>query len=194
MTPQLVTAPTRYPVTLSEMREHLRIDAGDHDAILAGYLAAAVRTVEDLSGTAMMQRTYKLFLDDWPRLYGSIEPALRLPMPPLVSVTHVKTYDDLDAATTWSAADYFVDTAGGRIGLRASGSWPIPTRPVNGIEVQWVAGYEDAGSTPENLRQAIVLLTSHWFKNREPVNIGNITSTLPYGVDALVGLSTDWRL
>jgi hypothetical protein len=39
----------------------------------------------------------------------------------------------------------------------------------------------------DDIKLAIMLLVSHWYENREPVNIGNITSTLPFGVQALLG-------
>ena len=190
---QVVTAPTRYPVTISEAVAQLRIDANDDDMVIAGYLATATKLVEEWSGTSMMQRTYKLFLDAWPVMLGVIPRARPLQMPPLVSVTHIKTYNDSDVATVWSAASYFVDTANGRIGLRSGASWPIPDRLTNGIEIQFVAGYESAGDTPENLRHAILLTVAHWHRNREPVNIGNITSTLPFGVTDLIGISREWR-
>ncbi|EPL9735169.1 head-tail connector protein [Citrobacter freundii] len=39
----------------------------------------------------------------------------------------------------------------------------------------------------DDIKLALMLLVSHWYENREPVNIGNITSTLPFGVQALLG-------
>ncbi|KEY58501.1 head-tail connector protein [Serratia sp. DD3] len=39
----------------------------------------------------------------------------------------------------------------------------------------------------DDIKLALMLLVGHWYENREPVNIGNITSTLPYTFEALMG-------
>lgn len=36
------------------------------------------------------------------------------------------------------------------------------------------------------MRQAALLLIGHWFANRETVNVGNITSALPFGTQVLL--------
>jgi uncharacterized phiE125 gp8 family phage protein len=47
---------------------------------------------------------------------------------------------------------------------------PMPTRIAAGIELDVTAGFGDAASdVPEPLRQAIRLLTAHWYENRAAV-------------------------
>lgn len=182
----LVTAPTDYPVSLDELKTHLRLDHSDDDGALAGYLAASVAFIEQWAGVSMLQRTYKSFLDEWPS-------AVSLPMGPLVSVTHIKTYDDADAATTWDTAEYYVDTVKGRIFPRADYAFPLPERVANGIEIQWVSGHASAGETPENLRHAILLTAGHYYRNREAAG-DTVQTTIPLGVEALVNQSRAWLL
>lgn len=191
MTPQIVTAPVRYPVTIGDVRAQLRLDAGDDDTAIAGYIAAATANVERMTGLALITRTYKVFLDAWPTdpKTGGTAGYVKLLWAPLVSVTHVKTYDDDDVATTMSSGDYYVDATSyeGRIVLRSDASWPDVDRVANGIEIQWVAGFgSNAGDVPEPIRFAILLLISHWHANREPVNVGNIVNTLPFGIEDLL--------
>ncbi|CAM6608640.1 head-tail connector protein [Klebsiella quasipneumoniae] len=38
----------------------------------------------------------------------------------------------------------------------------------------------------DDIKLALMLLVSHWYENREPVNIGNITTTLPFGVKSIL--------
>ncbi|GKX58349.1 head-tail connector protein [Leminorella grimontii] len=38
----------------------------------------------------------------------------------------------------------------------------------------------------DDIKLALMLLVGHWYENREPVNIGNITTTLSFGVEALL--------
>jgi len=40
---------------------------------------------------------------------------------------------------------------------------------------------------------AILLMVGHWYSNREAVNIGNITSEIPLGVESILFLQRRWR-
>lgn len=177
MTPQIVTAPARYPVSTAEVRDQLGIDARDFDAFHGGLIAAATAAVETYLNRALITRTYVANLDRWPHHgAGHRHPAyanpvaglwrcgprwIELPRAPLQAVGFVKTYDDADVATTWADTDYYVDTRStvGRIVLRAGASWPAPTRVANGIEIQWTAGMGDnPADVPEDIRLGILIV------------------------------------
>lgn len=206
---QLVTAPAGYPVTLQEAKTHMRVDSADEDAYIGILLSAAASQVEIEIGRALITRTYNLLLDGWPsdssggeewwdgEREGSIVELLtqgakryiELPYPPISSVTHVKTYDDADVATVFAASNYYVDRTSmpGRIALRTSSAWPIPTRLTNGIEIQWVAGYGATGNVmPDQIKLAIMQLASHWYENREPVISGIIVADIPLTVERIL--------
>jgi uncharacterized phiE125 gp8 family phage protein len=134
------------PVTLDEIKDHLRIEHNNHDSQLLGFIKASRELVEDFTRRALVQQTWKYYLQDWPS--GD---EFELPFPPLQSVTHIKYTDSDDDQTTWSADDYEVDTDSepGRIILAYGKSWPSTTlHPKNPIEVQFVAGYDDDGDSP----------------------------------------------
>ncbi len=38
----------------------------------------------------------------------------------------------------------------------------------------------------DDVKLALMLLVGHWYENREPVNIGNIVSALPFGFESLL--------
>ena len=38
----------------------------------------------------------------------------------------------------------------------------------------------------DDILLALMLLVGHWFENREPVNVGNIVTTLPFGFESLL--------
>jgi uncharacterized phiE125 gp8 family phage protein len=110
----------------------------------------------------------------------------------LVSVTHVKSYDDSDTATTFDSAKYFVDTANTppRIVLRDGQSWPTGLRAANGLEIQYVAGYgSNDTDVPEPLRLAIMQIITANYENRgdEAVKMPSIVNSLvsPYKVLSL---------
>lgn len=186
-----VTAPAQLPVTLGEAKEQLRIDTDDvvDEALLAGILVSATNLCELFTRRALITQTWDLFLDDWPAQRRRDEALWEgwregaesvllsspnfvvLPKPPLQSVTHVKTYDDSDVATTFAATRYFVDAATepGRLVLRVSQSAPTATRAANAIEIRFVAGYgNNFADVPQPLRDGILRLTAWAYENRGP--------------------------
>lgn len=172
----VVTAETADPVTLAEAKAHCRITVADEDALVAGYLLAARQHVEDYTGRTLAVRTYDFKIDDnWPD-------AITLPCPPVVSVTTVSYVDANGATQTLSGALYQLDKGMlfGRIVPAYSASWPQVRRQVDSITVRFTAGYTQI---PEPLRQAILLLTSHFYDNRQPV--GSVQE-MPFSVVALL--------
>lgn len=48
-------------------------------------------------------------------------------------------------------------------------------------------GYTDDGLLMDgDIEAVMLLLVGHWYENRESVNIGNITSIIPFGPDELL--------
>lgn len=192
----LVTGPAEEPVTRAEAKLWARIAASltADDATVDALITAARRHIEDVTGRITVNQTWKLILDTWPR--GR---AVRLPLAPLVSVTHVKVYDSAGAATTMDSADYIVDTANepGRIVLKDDADWPSPSaglQEANAFEVQFVAGYgADASSVPEELKTAVKMIVAHLYENREETQATALARTqatalarLPLGVRHLL--------
>lgn len=190
----LTAGPAQLPVTLGQVKAHLRLedDFTIDDAPVMTLARTATEACERFTGRALITQTWTQFRDAWPvgrssrtgsdwwdgvreGAISEIPPArrvLELPKPPLQSVIHIKTYDDADQATTYAVANYFVDSASdpGRIVLRDGAATPAPTRAANGLEVQIVAGYgDDPGNVPEQLRQGILMLTAHLYENRADV-------------------------
>lgn len=158
-----ITAPTTEPVTTGEAKLHARIDEDTDNAAVAGFIKAARELAETYTRRAFMTQTWQMFLDAVPS--GNF---IELPRPPLVSVTHVKTYTDADVATTFAASNYFVDTisAPGRIVLRDAASWPDAARVANALEIQYVAGYADVADVPQTIKQGILALVTWLYEHR----------------------------
>jgi len=64
MNPYLKTPPAIEPVTLEELKDHLRIDSADEDAVLTGLLAAAREWCEGFQNRAYITQTLQLWLDE----------------------------------------------------------------------------------------------------------------------------------
>lgn len=199
----LVVAPASEPVSIDEMREHLRLDTTVDDTYLSDLVMGAREYVEQEIRKALIEQTWALFLDAVPRFDnlgwwdgirdGAISMKsprfIELPISPLVSVDHIKYYDDEDNATTWAVSNYFVDTSStpGRVGLRTGGTWPVFTRPLNGLEIQYKAGYGSLSSdVPSSLRQSVKIIAADWYENRETTQMGRISDKIEATVSYLL--------
>ena len=142
-------------------------EPGVPDAVLIqSYIKAAREYCEGFQNRAFVNRTYELWLDEFP--YSD---ELLLPMPPLVSVTSIKTYDvnNVETADT-TLTSYLIDTKSepGRICLNSGSAWPASLRDRNSVCVTFVAGYgATAASTPEAVRNAMRLLIGDYYSARE---------------------------
>lgn len=170
---RLVTAPTVEPVTLDEAKRHLRVDASDEDALIAGLIVTARTRLEEHCERAFVTQTWRLSLSGWPG-----DAWLLLPRPQLLTVTSVTYVDSADATQTVSSADYVVVTDGepGSVVLKSTASWPSAELQVGlPVRVTYTCGYgATALSVPAPLRAALLLLVAHLFENRESVTAQNL--------------------
>lgn len=165
---KLYAGPTTEPVTLAEVKLHLRIDHTEEDALLTGLVTAARQLLENDVRRALITQTWELVLDAFPG-----EGYLCLPRPPLQSVTSVTYTTQAGVATTFAASNYVVDTytEPGRIVLKTGSSWPGETlKEAAGVVVRYVAGFGAASAVPQLFKQAIWLMVGHWYENREAVS------------------------
>ncbi|MCJ8334558.1 MAG: hypothetical protein MJH10_09995 [Epibacterium sp.] len=55
----------------------------------------------------------------------------------------------------------------GRLALKSGQTWPVATRPTNGVEISYVAGYGDnASDVPKGLRRAVKQLAARLYQSR----------------------------
>lgn len=164
----IATAPSTEPVTLADVKLHLRTITGDTTedaAIITPLITAAREYCENYTGRALAAQT----IEAYPEAFESV---IRLPCPPIVSVASVKYTDDTGIETTMSNSDYTVDTVGGSIVFKTIPSFtPAAANP---IKITYSAGYT---TLPKTIRQAMLLLIGHWYSNREAVVVGPYEST-----------------
>ena len=146
--------PAVEPVSLTDLKAHLRIDHSNDDAALTALLSMGRQSVERDTGRSLITQTWVLRCDDWPQY------CIELHHPPVQSVTSI-TYLDLAGATqTWTSSKYVVDiySRPGLIRPAYGESWPSIRGDERGIAVTYVAGYGAAVTAiPYELRQAVLL-------------------------------------
>ena len=188
-----VTAYTALPVTDNDVKIALRIPTSDstHDTLIGTCRSAATKIVMELTQRTLTQETLKLGLDAYPYGYGFYDDN-SLPNTEgltVTSVTHVKTYDDDDTATTVASSKYYVDLQSPipRVILRTGETWDNLLRVANAIEVTYVAGYGTAASdVPQPLKTAITSLAVHYFENPEPLLKGESATRVSGVIESLL--------
>lgn len=182
MTLKRVTSPTEPAVSLEELKQHIDNAADTQDAYLQMKLDAAQAYVEDETGRALVTSTWEVGLGDWPT-----KAFLEIPMGNLQSVEWIRYADKGGVVRTVNPSVYKLariyipsdppalgqgtaDSGPGRIYLASGASWPSEELDAGEpIVIRVVCGWDGAASVPAPIKQAILMLASHWCRNRDAV-------------------------
>lgn len=176
----LVTPPAVEPVSLADVKLHVRMEPGRtlEDGLLGRLAIAGREHVESLTRRVLNTQTLRLLLDGWP-----VEEPWRLPKPPLQRVRSVRYLDAVGTWQTWPTTAYVVTTfSGPRAGhgevARAYGvTYPTLRGVPNQVEIEFDAGYGDAPSdVPLSLVQALLLHVGLHYRYRGDPIQGAITA------------------
>jgi uncharacterized phiE125 gp8 family phage protein len=152
------------------------------DTYLNTLITAARQHVEEHLWRALITQTWDIYLT-------SFRSPIRIPRPPLQSVTHVKYYDTSSVQQTLADTVYELDTASepGFVRLKYGQSWPTCRGHDDDIVIRFVAGYGAAGSAvPRAIRHGIQLWAAQLFEQRVSVVTGTIATRIPDSVHALL--------
>jgi Phage gp6-like head-tail connector protein len=210
---ELVTPPAVEPVTLDDLKNHLRVDITDDDALITSLGIAARRLCEVFTARSFITTVWDAYYDSvpmgggyWnrdirrqgpdpsdPRWLPTWNAPFRLGRAPLQSVQSF-TYMDM------TGTKQILDLSILRISLGSPGRvqpiygkiWPF-VLPVNdAVVIRFTAGYGDTANTiPETIKAAIRLFVGHLYENREAVSLVGSPAELPLGVRALLGVE-EW--
>lgn len=182
MTALLIDPPAIEPVTLAEAKAHLRLTGSDDDDYVAAMITAARLHVESATRRLLIDQTWRFYRDDWPP--GG---RLDLPIAPVTAVTAVTVYDDAGEPTVLAPGAWLLDAAAVPARLVFTAPRPEPGRPINGIEIDVVAGSGASGlAVPQPLRLAIMTLVARWYEDREGLAYGIVPSRVAGAFEALV--------
>lgn len=171
MQPYLITPATGLPISLELVKTFCHIDS-DHtaeDDVLTLMIQAAWKRAEIHQRRCLLPTTWAVDLDFFPCV-------IRLPMPPLRSVTSIVYYDASGSQGTLDSSSYLVNinTTPGEIFPVFNGSFPSTRGGRNDVTITFTAGYDDANSIPKFTQLGIAQLAAHFYQYREAVSEMNL--------------------
>lgn len=176
---KLVSESTIEPVSVTELKVHLRIDSTDstsEDTLMASYLTAARKQAENFTKRSLVVTTWQLIMDD----FAHTTAVVSLPRPPLstvstnITITYIKDTTAGDTTTVDSTV-FNIDSNSepGEIYPVFDGEWPDDVRDErNAVTIQYVSGYVNttvSSPAPEEIKTWIKMRAGQMYEYREPL-------------------------
>lgn len=184
------TAPAAEALPVAALRAHLRLAQGfegpedaAETAALAGFLRAAIATIEGRTGKVLLKRRFRMQLDDWRDRLGQ-----SLPLAPVHSVELIEIDDGRGTVTALPPEGWRLVPDVQRPMILPTGVI-LPHVPSSGsVTVTFLAGFGDAWpQVPADLAQAVILLAARYYDDRSQ---DRGSHAMPFGVSALI---EKWR-
>ena len=168
---------------LAEFRAHLRLGTGFgaetlQDAVLEGYLRAALAAVEARISKVLLARDFEMTVAEW-----SEAGVLVLPRAPVSAVSRVALRDVTGAGTVVDAEAYRLEVDAHWPKLRSVGVC-LPNIGSGEAVVALTAGFGAWADVPADLQQAVLLLASHYYEYRNETALAR--GCMPFGVTSLI--------
>lgn len=181
--------PDAEPVSVADAKAYLRIDHDSDDELIAGLIRAAREDVEQTTGTAMIDQSWRLAVDAVPE--SGVLPLRRGPVKEIVSVT---IYGSEGEASVLDPDDYELDALSRPARLHFS-ERPTDLRAMNGVEVDFASGFGEAGAdVPDLLKRAVLALVGHWYEFRASFGAKDQPVSYPNGYRRLLSAHMPRRL
>lgn len=156
-------APTAEPITRAEAKAHLNIASAitADDTLIDSLIITAREFVEGFTWRQLVTATYAWNID-------AFADVLRIPRPPVQSVTSIAYLDTAGASQTLASSVYTLDAVAepGRLFLAYGKAWPSVRAVRNAITITFVAGYGAASTVPEKFKHAMKLTVHDLYEHR----------------------------
>lgn len=152
------------PVTLEQVKAHLRITTDSEDETLRHYLQAAFDWAEQRTQRAIVSRNYLIVRDTFPGRCWA------LPLGRISAVVSVKYIDSDGDLQSWDASNYETDVStdyNPRVRPSPANAWPSTGEYFNAAQCTVTAGWSQE-DIPYTLRQAILLKCGELDEGRAP--------------------------
>ncbi|MBO6918243.1 MAG: phage head-tail connector protein [Rhizobiaceae bacterium] len=180
MTLVITQPPIAEPVTLDEVKTHLRIDHDKEDDLLNALISTAREYLESRTQLALITQSWRLCLDAWPK-----DQCLLLQKSPVQTIDQIEQFDQSGLAQILSANNMILDGNAHPARLYTHDQ-SNPDRAINGIEITFTAGFGSASDVPDTLKRAILTHIAHMYEFRGVISQSMQPASVPHGYEALI--------
>lgn len=167
-----------YP--LARVKDHLRVSDGNEDGLISAYINAAVDFIASYTWIYLQSTSYTAYLDDW-------ESETIIKMHPVTAISSIKYYDANGTLQTMSAGtDYYVSLNGAYARINFENTYTLRDQPYDNIEIAFTCGYASHFEIPDDLVDALLMLVSDMFENRQSFSQGVREVDVPMGIKAIL--------
>jgi uncharacterized phiE125 gp8 family phage protein len=182
MTLARITPPAGEPVTLADMKLHLRVTHTSEDGLIGNLIKAAREEVEQATGLALISQGWRLYLDFWPE-----SGVVHLQRTPVISLDEVTVFDTAGTPSSLSLSGFVLDRASRPARLALPDAVTAPSKELNGIEINFTAGFGSTGNdVPDGLKRAIMILAAHWYEHRGPDAFDRESASWPPSFERII--------
>ncbi len=172
-------------LSLTDVKDQLRITVTDDDDALRMFIAAIRHRTEQFLRKTLVTSTWELKMD-------CFDPEIQLPMNPVQSITSVQYVDDDGNTQTLASSGYQFD-ASGRLKPSYGNDWPSTRSQLDAVTVIYVAGKTHAGNVEPDIKMAMLLWIGACDLNRENIAFTQV-STIPDGAKSLLAPHRNLKL
>lgn len=174
------------PISVDQVKEHLRIEHSDDDAYLTSLIDAAVNfvDVDGVLGKPIIDRKFALEFRDYPTT------PVRLPYANFKELDNIKVIQD-GTLVTQDNDDFQIGSDGDfRTVEPVKGKeWPVADDVPYAYQIVYKAGLSgNAAGVPATIKHALLLLVAHWYENRTATEATSYMP-LPFGFNELIGIN-----
>jgi len=188
-----IVLPSKYPVTLLEVKQQLRLEScfTEDDAYIERLIAVATEYAETYCDMTFILSKWRMTIDRFPAVMQLPKPpAHTAPNPPDVFIQYIGT-DPCSDPVTLLPDQYRVDfeTVPAHVYVKCDGQgWPSTSFGPGNVRVEWWAGYgPDYTFVPHKIRHAILMLVAQHYERRLAAEC--VSSETLFGVKTLLDAS-----
>jgi uncharacterized phiE125 gp8 family phage protein len=181
MTYATITAPVAEPLTLAETKLHLRLDTTADDTLVTSLIVAARHHLEQVTGLCLMTQTLRLYRDDWPD-----DHVIQINRSPVQTIAAITIYNAAGSPVQVSLEGHVLAGKAQPARLYLP-DMPDTLRAINGIEVDFVAGFGAAATdVPDGLKRAMLMHVAMMYELRGAVPADMQPGGIPDGYARLI--------
>lgn len=170
---------------IEAFRAHLRLGTGFgedslQDAVLFGFLRAALSAIEARTGKILLERGFQWSLSKWQGVDSQT-----LPVTPVSALTRITAVARDGTQTDVDLAQVRLETHPQQARIIALGCTLPRIAQTGSVDIHFTAGWGPAwADLPPDLAQAVLLLAAHYYEFRSETSLSE--GCMPFGVSSLL--------